>query len=285
MDVARLLERINARHGTDFRLQGRYARGENHGAYAVADAAGVCCVLKWDRRPDRLAGLARARRITDRLGGLGAPVPTYRLAGTLPDGYRYWLQSALPGVPAARLTDRQLDQLLVLLELQAGQAVSDEQDWAAYVAAVVFDDASGWARTLRRHSAATSAVLGRAERLAAGKRACRRNRGDIVHGDLGLDNVLVEGDRISGIVDWDAAGCGDRVLDLAKLLFYSYGNRSVQARLHDRMLQLSGRDGVHVYLTYTILAQLDWSIRHHSQGAVDQFVALAHALLDDLVPP
>ncbi|MFL5803015.1 MAG: phosphotransferase [Roseiflexaceae bacterium] len=31
---------------------------------------------------------------------------------------------------------------------------------------------------------------------------------DIVHGDLAVDNVLVVGAVVSGIVDWDAAGNG-----------------------------------------------------------------------------
>ena len=75
MTVEHLLARINERHGAGFRLHGRYTLGENQGAYAVADAAGAPFVLKWDRRPERLPRLDRARRITDRLRGLGAPSP------------------------------------------------------------------------------------------------------------------------------------------------------------------------------------------------------------------
>ena len=39
---------------------------------------------------------------------------------------------------------------------------------------------------------------------------------------MGTDNVLVDGNTVSGIVDWDTAGEGDRALDLSKLFFYSY---------------------------------------------------------------
>ena len=282
MTVDHLLAYINERHGTGFRLRGRYTLGENQGAYAVADARGAPFVLKWDRRPERLPRLERARRITDRLRDLGAPVPTYSLARALPDGHTYWLQTALPGAPPTTLTDRRLQQLLELNELQAGQAVSTEQDWAAYVAAVVFAGESGWADALRHHSLATRGVLDRLERLVAGKQACCVNRGDIVHGDLCLDNILVDGDHITGIVDWDAAGCGDRVLDLTKLLYYSYDNAPVRSRLRERIIDLVGPDTLCVYAAYAILAQLDWSIGHHPQAAVDAFVERSHTILQDL---
>ena len=44
MTVNHLLAHINERHGTGFQLRGRYALGENQGAYAVVDGAGVPCV-------------------------------------------------------------------------------------------------------------------------------------------------------------------------------------------------------------------------------------------------
>jgi hypothetical protein len=52
-----LLEWINARHGTTYRLLHRYPGGES-GAYAVRDAGGGRFALKWD--PD-LASVKRFR--------------------------------------------------------------------------------------------------------------------------------------------------------------------------------------------------------------------------------
>jgi hypothetical protein len=41
-----------------------------------------------------------------RLRGLGAPVPTYPLAGACPGNYTCRLQTALPGAPPAAPPDR-----------------------------------------------------------------------------------------------------------------------------------------------------------------------------------
>lgn len=290
MDVPTLLERINRKHGTDLKLRGRYVQGENQGAYAVADASGALFVLKWQVKAAMLSRLERARLIAERLIKLGVPAPRYGLIGSFPEGTTYWLQTALPGSPPAdlRLSPLHVRQLLELNERQAGQALSAEQDWSWYVRAVVFAGESGWADTLQRHSPETRDLLGRLERVTAGREDSVSRTGDLVHGDLALGNVLVVGEQVTGVVDWDAAGCGDRALDLSKLLFYSYENwpmyenRSLQDVLRERIADISGPDALVVYLAYNTLAQLDWSIRHHNRVAVAGWVAKASAILEDL---
>jgi aminoglycoside phosphotransferase (APT) family kinase protein len=279
--VESLLERINERHGAGFRFRGRCEGGENEGAYSVVDAAGAPFVLKWHRRPDRLGGLERARRITDHLRSRGAPVPSYHLMGALPDGMAYWLQTALHGAPAHDLNPNHVQPLLAINDLQAGEALSAEQDWSAYVRAVVFAGESGWADSLKQHSVDTRAILARLRRLVAGQETYPLRTDDIAHGDMGLGNVLVEGDGVTGIIDWDAAGCGDRALDLSKLLYSAYRNEPVRRQLQEQIAALSGREALDIYLAYNILAQLDWSIHHHSRAAVMQGVALAQTILAD----
>ncbi len=75
MNVQDLLGRINAKHGTEFKLKGRYAQGENQGAYAVEDALGAPLVLKWQPQPSMLSRLERACAVTDQLVTLAVPVP------------------------------------------------------------------------------------------------------------------------------------------------------------------------------------------------------------------
>jgi aminoglycoside phosphotransferase (APT) family kinase protein len=65
------------------------------------------------------------------------------------------------------------------------------------------------------------------------------------------------GDRVSGIVDWDAAGSGDRSLDLSKLLFYAYDDSAIRADVCARIITISGRAALDILLAYNILAQLD----------------------------
>jgi hypothetical protein len=49
-----------------------------------------------------------------------------------------------------------------------------------------------------------------------------------------------------------------------------------------RILELRGRTSLAVHLAYCILAQLNWSIHHPAPTAVDDAVALAHAIMQDL---
>ena len=279
--IAQLLERINTALGTDYRLRGRYSSSENHGAYKLEDAAGTPFVLKAHNDEAILPRLLRARAVTARLRELEIPAPAYVHIGTQ-GGRVYWLQSALPGEPPETLSAAQVGQLLEYNARQAGQAISNEQNWSWYVRAVVFAGESGWVASLRGHSAATCSLLGRLERLTAGEEASPSRRDDLVHGDLCLSNVLVASGRVSGVVDWDAAGCGDRALDLAKLLFYSFEQADIRALLWSRIVDISVPDALTVYLSYITLAQLDWSIHHHGLIAVTTWVARAEAMLDVL---
>lgn len=287
METRALLGRINAALNTDYRLESRYAGGENHGAYRVSDAAGTAFVLKYavlkhHNQTDILPRLLRARALTARLRELGVPTPEYLHIGTLAETV-YWLQTALPGEPPEHLTATTLDRFLEWNERQAGQAISSEQDWSCYVRAMVFAGESGWAASLKGYSAETRALLGRLAGLTAGKEAAVSRSADIVHGDLGPSNVLAAEGTLTGIVDWDAAGCGDRALDLSKLLFYSFEDDALRRRLWGSIIQTSGHDALVVYLAYNILAQLDWSIRHHTPEAVATWLAKSALMLDMVV--
>lgn len=284
MDMVQLVAAINARHETRFVLGPRYADGENEGAYALTTPEGIAYVLKWNHGPTSLRSISRAQSITDYLREQGAAVPHYVLADVIQAGIDivYWVQTALPGKPAAMLKPPHLPQLFAAVELQAGRALSNEANWSAYVQAVVFQGESGWQNSLQNHSARTRAVLARVTRLVVGLESFALRTNDIVHGDMGTSNVLIDGDLVTGIVDWDAAGNGDRGLDLSKLLFYSYHDDAVRPQLRNQLLTISGREALTIYLVYNILAQLDWSIHHHPNVAVDEWVALAHRIVDDV---
>ena len=281
MDIEQLLTRINTRHGTQFRLQGRYAAGENEGAFALADARDTPYVLKWNQRPAWLRSIERARRITDHLQAQHVPVPAYTLADTF-EGIAYWIQTGLPGAPPAQLSLAQIQQLLVYIDAQAGQSITSDQNWSAYVLDVVFCGESGWSNSLLKYGPATRAVLERLTQLLADKRSTALRSDDIVHGDLVIANVLVSGERVSGIVDWDAAGSGDRCLDFSKLLFCCYDQPALHELLSTRIRALSGQHGLALYLGYNILAQLDWSIHHHTPAMIEEGVEKSQRILQDL---
>ncbi|MEO7908353.1 MAG: hypothetical protein ABIV47_01760 [Roseiflexaceae bacterium] len=102
MDIERLVTRINTRHGTQFRFQGRYAAGENEGAFALADARDAPYVLKWNQRPAWLTSIKRAQRITNHLRAKHVPVPSYTFADTF-EGIAYSNCTARRAANAAKL--------------------------------------------------------------------------------------------------------------------------------------------------------------------------------------
>jgi len=66
-----------------------------------------------------------------------------------------------------------------------------------------------------------------------------------------------------------------------ELLYGAYRNELVRRQLQEQIVALSGRGTLEIYLAYNILAQLDWSIHHHSRTAVMEGVALAQTILED----
>ena len=47
--------------------------------------------------------------------------------------------------------------------------------------------------------------------------ALRPWRPVFIHGDLQLAHVFVDGDEVTGVIDWSEAACGDAMYDLATL--------------------------------------------------------------------
>jgi len=79
--------------------------------------------------------------------------------------------------------------------------------------------------------------------------------------------------------------CGDRSLDLSKLLFYAYDDPMIRADVWARIVAISGRTALDIFLAYNILVQLDWSIHHHAASAVDAGIVLAERILQDTATP
>jgi len=208
-------------------------------------------------------------------------VPEYVLVGAFPEGANYWLQTLFPGNPASSLTVEQARALIGLNELQAGQALSQKQNWSIYIKSVVFDDISGWKQTLHNYSTESAELLTRLGHFVCGLEDVCNKTGDIVHGDLTPGNILLEENRVSGVVDWDAAGCGDRAFDLGLLLFYCYENYPVRHLLTTYLLEITGPERLKVYLVYTVLTQIDWSIRHHFPQDVERLLVLANLIIGD----
>jgi hypothetical protein len=248
-----VLEEVNRRHGTDFRPAGAYEGGEV-GALRLIDGAGRRFVYK--RQPPGLAP-----QTTETLRALGYPAPRY-----VAWGRDYHVQEELPGRPVAGWgapPGRIVARLLELNELQAGRAVDDDASWPQ---AVIESVEAGFSEycvvgTLERHSDESRELLRRCrevvQRHAGGLGPARR---DVVHWDYTLDNVLVDDGRVTGVVDWGGTRSGDRLFDLATLVYYGRGELPGIERY---VVEQIGAEGLAVYLAHMAVRQSDWSLRHH----------------------
>ena len=287
-----MLEHINARYQTSFRMLGRYPVGES-GAFRVVDARGARCVLKWSPYADQLPLIHAAARVTDQLRPLGYPTPRYVLFGSLHEG-SFGIQHALPGRPREIAHTETIERLVALNDLQSGrgswlaEAFPARPTWADEVVRAVTDGYPEYdycvLQSLITYSATTSNLLEvlqnfvkrHADEVAASP------GDDIVHFDFSHANILLLRERVVGVVDWEGVRAGDRLFDLATLLFYTVP----VAAVHDRLWQLAlerGRPGVlGVYLAHMIVRQVDFSIRHHTAAAVEHWLTCASGLLRNL---
>ncbi len=234
-----IIDQINAAHGRAYRLVERFKTGEQ-GAYRIAEPGCPPVVLKFftDLRDTSILDPDpyRAGRITARLRALGYPAPRYLHAGRLHGEGLYWVQEELPGEALwVDPTVEQVEELVGLLKLQRVQAVSKKQNLSQLVKAVLFEGHGGMTDKLSGYSTETRAVLEDAMDLAEGAADLPLPDTDIVHGDFSYHQAMVEDGRITGIIDWQEAGCGDWLIDLTRLVYSLHDRPRLAAPLMEEL--------------------------------------------------
>lgn len=225
--------------------------------------------------------MTREHRVLTALAGTTVPVPRTLLLGTDPEvlGAPFYLMEKVDGTvyrtPAqtAELTAGQRTQLSrTLVDTLAALHRVDP----AAVGLADFGHPDGFlARQVRRWSKQLAASRSRdlpgvdhlAERLASSVPAS--SPATIVHGDYRLDNLLVRGDRIEAVLDWEMSTLGDPLTDLGLLLVYwdrmpelAQGNPAVAEGVGSRHGFPSGDTFIGWYAerTGTDLSTLDWYV-------------------------
>lgn len=281
---AHLLDQINQQYCTSYVLLDRYSTGEQ-GAYALVDTNGARFVLKWSPDNQELPLYQRAQRVTQRLRRVGYPAPVYALLGCTTEG-AFMIQHALPGQPLTHLPLAILPDFVNLIALQAGMAETDGPAWPAPVVQPVLTGGDGFCllKPMQTYSTASAALLQALQQCVRRYASEVRPATDIVHYDYNPRNVLVEAGAISGVVDWEGWCCGDRMFDVATMLFYNYTSLDIRNHLWQVLSTESESGSTAVYLAHLIHRQVDWTIRHHDQGTINQWLSIATQVLNDLPP-
>ncbi|HEY2079240.1 MAG TPA: phosphotransferase [Streptosporangiaceae bacterium] len=222
------------------------------------------------------------------LGARGYPVPAILWHGMISAQWHVTVQNRLPGRPLNSLAGPLLGEALRLVELQADAGISaGDRDFTSYVANVLFDDWDDvWADKLQA-SAEAGALCTRLRRWLEPAWGLRLPPADYANNDLNLSNILTDGARITGVVDWDEFGLGSRALDLTALAFDCErgGDHAAADRVLARAALVAGGDGLRCLVTYRAIALLAHSTREreaYGDFLADEQCSAISAILDRL---
>jgi hypothetical protein len=299
---AEVLDDVASVVGADVTLLGPLAGGVNGGAMRVRLAGSATAVLKAVPRahPNHLDETLRAQRVVRHMRGRGYPTPAWLGVGATAT-YVWHLMDFVDAAPAPELTPSLMEQLMEIIELQAGQASEPYDHWS-YAWRVATDqepavagpdinetqDQSRLRRSVAGLSGYSSAVSAMVERL---RLACAdvpppREAPDMVHADLSTpSNVLVRDGAVVAVVDIGNAGSGTRAIDLTTLAWYTFQDPlldDVRRRLWAKNLDLVGWEGAAVLAATQILHMLEIPIRHGRHDVVTGVVMRGHRALDEL---
>ena len=275
LDADHLVEALYTKTGVRLIVEGPCAGGEVGAAYVRWADEGRRSVLKWrphsqveELRRGPLAVSAAAR-------AAGIPAPATELAEQVGHAV-VMVQQLLPGAKLDRLDESTLDQALRLNQQQAN-LLAQRQDIPA-VQLYLQEDGPGYClhEPLRQHSSRGAALDRRISQIDGAAVAGN----DAVHFDFHPGNLLAIQGAITGVVDWDGAGRGDRRLDLVTLRFgvHPGAGPEVTRRLDDVLDQVP-EDVLKPLWAHMSLRMTDWAIRHHAPEDLHQWLELAEQRL------
>ena len=251
------------------------AHGERAGSLVVKARCG-------DRADEKTAWCAARLPL---LAARGYPVPSIVWHGMVRDDWHVTVQNRLPGRPLTTLDGRLLEEVLRLVERQAGAAIpAVDRDFTGYIANVLFDDWDEvWTDAVRAGGAA-GPLCALIRRWLQPVWGLRLPPSDYAHNDLNLSNILTDGDQITGVVDWDEFALGSRALDLVVLALdcQERGAHAAADRLLSSAASAVGSAGLRCLVSYRALAALaentrEGQVSHAEIQAIEAVLAKLRA--------
>lgn len=163
------------------------------------------------------------------------PIPEIIRIGAFDKTLSYCVSRKAPGITLQDLPERDLPAIAgpvaaVLDAISAADVQSLEgfgrfgpngigrfPSWHAFLMAVTDPEQYDWFALPSRGM--RGAVMPLLEELARCASQCPEIR-CLVHGDFGSNNVLVDGNRVSAVIDWSEALIGDPLYDVANIFFW-----------------------------------------------------------------
>jgi Phosphotransferase enzyme family len=270
LDAPRLIDRIAEITGVRLILEGPCPGGEVGAAY-----------VRWPdgRRSVLTEGRARTGPLLDLARAAGVPTARYELSAHI-DGHRVVVQQRLPGNPPT-VVDAALVHQLIALNLRLTGLLTDRPDVPA-VDLFLDHDGPGFClhTPLQQYGRRSARLLDWIHDVARDRPDLTSpdvTGTDLVHLDYHPGNVLVSAGKVSGVVDWDGAGRGDRRLDLVTLRFdLAWRAPHLLGPLDERLSTLDPARR-RAYWAHMSLRQVDWSIRHHDAETVNRWLTIAES--------
>lgn len=268
--------------GAEVALLSRLPGGVNAGAMRVQLAGRANAVLKAEPRahPNHLDETLRAQRVVEHMPRRGYPTPAWLAVGATAT-HVWHLMDFVDAAPVPELAPSLVEQLMEIIELQAGQASEPYDHWS-YAWRVATGQESAVAG-LSGYSSVVSALVERL-RLMCADVSPPRAAPDMVHADLNPSNVLVRDGAVVAVVDIGNAGSGTRATDLTTLQWHTFQDPldGVRRRLWTKILAVVGWEGAAVLAATQILLQLEWPIRLGRHDLVPGVVERGRRVLDEL---
>ncbi|WP_307241168.1 phosphotransferase [Kineosporia succinea] len=234
-------------------------------------------VLKWRPHSQKRDLLRGPLAVCEAARRAGVPAPVTELVEQVGHAVAM-VQELLPGTAIERLDPGTLGPALRINE-QLDGLLRDRPDIPA-VELYLRDDGPGYCLhgPLRRFSPRAAAL----ERRIRAVEENSEQRNDAVHLDFHPGNLLAADNEITGLVDWDGAGRGDRRLDLVTLRFGIHGTGTHDAATRealDAVLDRIPAADLKPLWAHMSLRMADWAIRHHPDHTVHHWLDLAEQRL------